>query len=49
MKIPITTEPKLAAPGAGLPFPELLIARLRFAKMRKGSSREQVGALFDSE
>jgi hypothetical protein len=37
MKSIITIEPKLAAPGAGLPFPELLIARWRFAKMRRTS------------
>ncbi len=34
-------EPKLAPPGAGLPWPELLVARLIFGWTRKHTSREQ--------
>ena len=36
-----TTSPKLAAPGAGLPFPELLIGRIRFSLMRRFTRKEQ--------
>jgi hypothetical protein len=34
-------SPKLAAPGAGLPLPELLVAKIRFAFMRRFTSKEQ--------
>lgn len=43
------TSPRLAAPGAGLPLPELLIARTRFAfKCRRGS-RDSFLAGFQQE
>jgi mono/diheme cytochrome c family protein len=43
------TFPKLAAPGAGLPMPELVIARLIFGWFRKTRSSGAVNALFEEE
>lgn len=40
---------KLAAPGAGLPKPELLIARLIFGWFRRTKSRAAIEALFEME
>ncbi len=40
------TEPKLAAPGAGLPLPELMIGRLLFALRRWTGSRESFDRSF---
>lgn len=42
-------EPDLAPPGAGLPAPELLIARLLFAWRRIRSTRESSKAAFQHE
>jgi hypothetical protein len=42
-------EPKLAAPGAGLPKIELMVARLMFGWQAKRTSREQVVALRERE
>lgn len=42
-------EPRLAPPGAGLPFLELLIARLRFWSYRHGKTAEELMARFDAE
>ncbi len=42
-------EPKLAPPGAGLPKPELLIARLMFATQRRMGTRESFNAKFQRE
>lgn len=42
-------DSKLAAPGAGLPLPELLIARLRFKIARWRLDREAIATWFDSE
>jgi DinB superfamily len=42
-------EPKLAPPGAGLPKPELLIARLMFAWQRRTGTRELFNAKFQRE
>ncbi len=42
-------EPKLAPPGAGLPKPELLIARLMFAWQRRTGTRESFNAKFQRE
>ena len=42
-------EPTLAAPGAGLPLPELLIGRMIFGFKRLTSSPEGVTARFQSE
>lgn len=41
--------PTLAAPGAGLPAPELWIARVLFALKRRFGSREAFTARFDQE
>ena len=43
------SAPRLAAPGAGLPLPELLIARLRFWIARRSKSAEDFMGLFQSE
>src|SRR4051794_8680829 len=42
-------EPRLAPPGAGLPVPELFIARLLFAFRRWNGSREAFNTRFESE
>ena len=42
-------EPRLAPPGAGLPLPELLIARLIFAWHRRGGDRTKFDRLFREE
>lgn len=42
-------ETKLAAPGAGLPRVELLVARLLFALRRRTGSRRSFDARFDRE
>lgn len=44
-----TITPELQAPGAGLPKIEWLMARLRFGWARRRTTREQFGALFESE
>lgn len=44
-----TTKPILAAPGAGLPLPELLIARLLFAVKCRTKSREDFEKKFRDE
>lgn len=44
-----TAAVKLAPPGAGLPKPELLIARLLFGWFRRTRSRADVTALFEEE
>lgn len=50
MKNDIATDPpRLAAPGAGLPKPELFIARLIFGRFRRKMSRDQVTSLFKAE
>ena len=43
------TEPKLAAPGAGLPAPELFVARKLFALKCDAGSREKFIAVFKDE
>jgi hypothetical protein len=43
------TEPKLAPPGAGLPRPELYIARWLFGWRRRTGNREAFNALFQRE
>jgi hypothetical protein len=43
------TEPKLAPPGAGLPTPELYIARLLFAWQRWTGNRDSFNARFQQE
>lgn len=48
-QVMIPTTPTLAKPGAGLPKPELVIARLRFKAFRKRSSRADLSALVESE
>lgn len=45
----IEAEPKLEAPGAGLPYPELLAARLLFHGKRVLASRESAQALFEGQ
>lgn len=47
--MPDSNEPLLAAPGAGLPGPELFIARRLFAWKRRFGSREGFSRQFDSE
>lgn len=47
--MPTTTEPPLAPPGAGLPLPELLIARLLFGFRRWTGHRAAFTAKFESE
>ena len=42
-------EPRLAPPGAGLPLPELLIARMLFALKRWTGGREAFNARFRQE
>ncbi|MEZ5387059.1 MAG: DinB family protein [Prosthecobacter sp.] len=42
-------EPQLAPPGAGLPLPELLIARLIFAWKRRSRDRAKFDRLFREE
>jgi hypothetical protein len=42
-------EPKLAPPGAGLPKPELLIARLLFAVQSRLGNRDSFNARFERE
>jgi hypothetical protein len=50
MKINSTpTAVKLAPPGAGLPKPELFVARLIFGWFRKTHSRSAITALFEEE
>jgi hypothetical protein len=44
-----TPSVDLAPPGAGLPKPELLVARLIFAFFRRTKSRAEVTTLFDEE
>jgi len=44
-----SSEPKLAAPGAGLPALELAIARMSFARRRKSWSRERFNEQFGVE
>jgi len=44
-----TTEPKLAAPGAGLPAIEHLIARILFGLRRSIGSRDGFTAKFTAE
>lgn len=44
-----STKPALAAPGAGLPAPELWIARVLFALKRRFGSREAFTARFEQE
>lgn len=49
MKSVVEAEPKLDAPGAGLPYPELLAARVLFHSQRMLASRGKAQALFQSE
>lgn len=42
-------EPKLAAPGAGLPLPELLVARILFWLRRRLVTRDSFDVLFHQE
>jgi len=44
-----TVQPQLAPPGAGLPAPELVIARMLFAWKRATGSRERFNAHFQRE
>lgn len=44
-----STKPSLAAPGAGLPAPELWIARMLFVAKRLFGSREAFTARFEQE
>lgn len=44
-----TEEPKLAPPGAGLPKPELLVARLIFAVQSRLGNRDSFNARFAQE
>lgn len=44
-----STQPKLAPPGAGLPFPELAIARVLFAVRRWRGSRDRFTSDFARE
>lgn len=44
----ITAEPTLSAPGAGLPTPELFVARILFRRTRS-KGREILDGLFDDE
>jgi hypothetical protein len=44
-----SAEPRLAAPGAGLPALELVIGRLMFSWRRWRGSREEFNSLFESE
>jgi hypothetical protein len=43
------TEPKLAAPGAGLPGPELMIAQFVFKRRLRSGTRETFVAHFNGE
>ncbi|MFZ4681048.1 MAG: DinB family protein [Terrimicrobiaceae bacterium] len=45
----LESTPKLAAPGAGLPWLELQIARLIFRSQLRGSNRESAGVLLAAE
>ncbi|BCX48109.1 hypothetical protein HAHE_20170 [Haloferula helveola] len=45
----VVTEPKLAAPGAGLPAMELMIARIMFGRKRKSGSRDGFDREFHKE
>lgn len=47
--IDVESEPKLAAPGAGLPKIELMAARLLFSKQLKKGSRESFIQSFQTE
>jgi len=47
--MPESTDPHLAAPGAGLPGPELFIARRLFALKRRFGTREGFSRQFESE
>lgn len=47
--VPNAAEPRLAPPGAGLPLPELLIARLIFAWHRRGGDRGRFDRLLRAE
>jgi len=49
MNINAMSEPQLAAPGAGLPKVELVIARLMFAAQRMAGNRESFTARFQQE
>ncbi len=49
MKLVVEAEPKLEAPGAGLPYPELLAARVLFHSQRMLASRGKAQAVFQSE
>lgn len=44
-----STEPKLAAPGAGLPWPERLIANFMVKRGIRRTSRQETSALLTSE
>lgn len=48
---PVTdpSEPRLAPPGAGLPLPELFLARLLFAWRRRTSNPDSLKARFETE
>lgn len=45
----LTTEPKLAPPGAGLPKAELFVARILFSRRLKKGSRETFVQTFEKE
>ncbi len=47
--MPTNPEPKLAAPGAGLPLPELMIGRMFFRLKRLISNRAGIAARFEAE
>src|SRR6185369_877237 len=46
---PVSPEPQLARPGAGLPKPELYVARILFALRRWTSTRDVFSAVFQKE
>ena len=45
----VVEEPKLAAPGAGLPMPELVVARLMFKRRLRKGTRKSFRDKFESE
>src|SRR6185503_14638043 len=45
----LTSEPKLAPPGAGLPKAELFIARMLFSRRLKKGNRESFVQSFEKE
>jgi uncharacterized damage-inducible protein DinB len=47
--MPLSSEPKLAPPGAGLPLPELLIGRMLFGLRRWTGNRESFDERFKQE